>query len=136
MLSNLKLAARLGLGFGIVVVLLLLVSVLSIQRLEAVNANTRLIVEDRYVKVSQMSDTISRTFDNGRQLRNMLLFHGDAEMAQFRQKTDDNRAKNRAGLAKVEALLNTPKGRELFKQITDNYEYGEVPGRTQEINID
>ncbi|HET7868221.1 MAG TPA: methyl-accepting chemotaxis protein, partial [Burkholderiaceae bacterium] len=119
MLSNLKLATRLGLGFGIVVLLLLLVSILGIQRLDAANDATRMIVGDRYVKVSQMNDTIARTMDNGRQLRNMLLFTGEAEMAQFRQKTEDNRAKNRAALAKVDSLINTPKGRELFKQIMD-----------------
>ena len=119
MLSNLKLATRLGLGFGIVVLLLLVVSVLSVQRLEAVNANTRVIVDDRYVKASLLSDATVRTLDNGRQLRNLLLFSGDTETVQSRQKIEDNRSKSRAALAKVESMLNVAKGRELFKQIAD-----------------
>jgi methyl-accepting chemotaxis protein len=118
MLANMKLATRLGLGFGLLVLLLLLVSVLSLQRLEAVNDNTRLIVEDRYVKVSQLNETVARTFDSGRQLRNLLLYSGDTEMVQFRQKIEENRGKSRAALSKVESMINTEKGRELFKQIT------------------
>lgn len=39
-------------------------------------------------------------------------------------------------LTKVQENLSNNNLGALFKQITDNYEYGEVPGRTQEINID
>ena len=48
MFGNLKVGTRLALGFGAVVVLLLIISVTSVLRLASINAATTVIMEDRY----------------------------------------------------------------------------------------
>ena len=63
MFANMKVATRLGLGFGAVVVLLLVLSVVSILKLAAINDGMRLIMTDRYPKVVLSNETIKLTID-------------------------------------------------------------------------
>nr|WP_240039689.1 MCP four helix bundle domain-containing protein [Achromobacter aloeverae] len=48
-----KVATRLALGFGVVIILLVAISVLGMQRLEKVNAGLAMVTEDRYPKVAR-----------------------------------------------------------------------------------
>ncbi|SFU87563.1 methyl-accepting chemotaxis protein [Pseudoduganella namucuonensis] len=119
MLKNLKIASRLGMGFGCVVLLLLILSVVSVQRLGTVNESTRVIYEEHYAKVVLLNEVLKNSMDNARQMRNMLLSTSDAEADRYKQLVEANRTENAAGLAKVEKLLSTDKGKQLFKEITD-----------------
>jgi methyl-accepting chemotaxis protein len=119
MFSNLKVATRLALGFGVVILLLLGISVLSVLRLASVNDATALIVNDRLPKVLMLDEVVLRTVDNGRKLRSMLLATSDAEADAAKVKVQENRAANAELLARTEKLISTEKGRELFKAITD-----------------
>ena len=121
MLKNLRIAVRLGLGFGIVVVLLLVLSVLSVHRLAKVNDGTKLIYEDRYPKVVLANEIIKNTLDNGRQLRNMLLATSDTENDKFKQAVDANRAEMADQLAKMQKLISTEKGLQLFKDVSEKH---------------
>ncbi len=119
MLANLKIATRLSIGFGIVLLLLMAVSGLSIQRLGAINDHTRLIVDDLHFKAVQLDNAAQHALDNGQQLRGLLLFRGDGEAAQFKLKIEDNRAKGRAAMGKIEPMIHSAKGRELFNRIAE-----------------
>ncbi len=119
MFKNLKVATRLALGFGVVTLLLLVISVMSVFRLAAVNDATRLIVGDRVPKVMLANETMLNTVDNGRKVRAMLLAASEAEVVETRQKIEDNRARNKEALAKIEKLITSDKGRDLFKVIID-----------------
>jgi len=119
MFQNMKVAARLGLGFGAVVVLLLILSVVSVMRLAALNDGTKLIMEDRYPKVVLTNETMQLTIDNGRQLRSMLLSTSDDERDKYKKLVESNRPKITEALAKLEKLIDTEKGRVLLKDIKD-----------------
>jgi methyl-accepting chemotaxis protein len=121
MFKNLKVATRLSIGFGIVVLLLLGISTLSVLRLSAVNDATSLIVNDRLPKVTLASDAMLRTVDNGRRLRALLLATTDAEIEANKQKVAENRAANVETLARIEKLLSTDKGRAMFKVIQERH---------------
>ena len=133
MFQNMKVAARLGLGFGAVVVLLLILSVVSVMRLAALNDGTKLIMEDRYPKVVLTNETMQLTIDNGRQLRSMLLSTSDDERDKYKKLVESNRPKITEALAKLEKLIDTEKGRVLLKDIKDkeatlNPKYEELYG--------
>jgi methyl-accepting chemotaxis protein len=119
MLKNLKISARLGLGFGCVVVLLLLVSSISIQRLAASNELTRLILEDRYAKFLLLDDALKNAMDNARQLRNMLLSSNEAEIERYRRGADTNRSEIIEDLNKLQKVVTLEKGKVMLKEIQD-----------------
>ncbi len=79
MFSNMKVATRLALGFGAVVILLLTLSVISLTRMADMDNGVDLILEDRYPKVVLANEAMTRTIDNGRQLRSMLLYTSDED---------------------------------------------------------
>jgi len=119
MFANMRVATRLGLGFGAVVILLLVLSVVSISRLATINNGMRVIMEDRYPKVVLANEAIKLTIDNGRQLRSMLLASSDAERDKFRAIVETNRPKIADALARMDKLISTEKGRQLFKEIME-----------------
>ncbi len=119
MLKNLKISARLGLGFGCVVLLLLLVSSISISRLAASNEQTRLILEDRYAKYLLLEDALKNAMDNARQVRNMLLASNDAEFEKFRRNADTNRTEITEDLSKLQKVVVLEKGKVMLKDIFD-----------------
>src|SRR5471032_1538015 len=114
MFSDMKVATRLGLGFGVVVILLLVQSVVSVMHMAVLNDGVKLIVEDRYPKVMLSNDVIKHTIDNGRQLRSMLLSTSDDEREKYKNIVESNRPKIAEALAKIDKLISTEKGRELF----------------------
>ena len=119
MFANMKVATRLGLGFGAVVVLLLVLSFVSVSRLALINDGMTRITTDRYPKVVLANDTIKLTIDNGRQLRSMLLSTSDAERDKFKNGVEANRPKIAEDLARMDKLISTEKGRAMFKNIME-----------------
>jgi len=119
MLKNFKIAARLGLGFGCVVLLLLVVSTISIQRLAASNELTRQILEDRYAKYVILQETEKDAMDNARQLRNILLASNDTESERARRAAEVNRAEMIERLGKLQKTINLDRGKALLKDVMD-----------------
>jgi methyl-accepting chemotaxis protein len=114
-----KVATRLALGFGAVVLLLLVLSTVSMVRMAAMNQDTDLIMEDRYPKVVLANEAARGTLDNARQVRSMLLTTNEDEREKYKAAAEANRAKVADALGKLDKLINTDKGRQLFKDITD-----------------
>jgi methyl-accepting chemotaxis protein len=114
-----KVATRLALGFGAVVALLLLLSVISLTRMADIDKDVDLIMEDRYPKVVLANDAMTRTIDNGRQLRSMLLFANEDERDKYKAAAETNRARVAEALAKLDKMISSDKGRQLFREITD-----------------
>ena len=73
MFSNMKVAVRLAIGFGAVVVLLLAISAVSLSSMAALNHDVDLLMDDRYPKVMLANEAATLTIDNGRQVRSMML---------------------------------------------------------------
>ncbi len=74
MLKNLKVSARLALGFGLMIVLIVAIALLSLMRLNELSSAIYVLVNDRYVKVAQVNDAINEVNLVARALRNMLLW--------------------------------------------------------------
>jgi len=119
MFKNMKVAVKLGLSFALVLGLLGIIVAVGIGNMGNMSESTRQIVEDRYAKVKLVNNMIANTLDNGRVIRNMLLVNDEAKIEEFKKNVQGNRDDNKKALDKLEGMINTPKGTELFKAITE-----------------
>jgi methyl-accepting chemotaxis protein len=73
MLSNLKIGIRLSIGFAIVLLLLLLITVIGIARVGELQADINDLVKDKNFKTKTANDIIDNVNSVGRFHRNMLI---------------------------------------------------------------
>ncbi|MBV5316536.1 MAG: methyl-accepting chemotaxis protein [Desulfobulbaceae bacterium] len=73
MLKNLKIGVRLSLGFGIIVVLMMIVGGYSVKSIKGLHGEIELLVEDRMVKVEQANQIIDNVNIIARALRNIII---------------------------------------------------------------
>ena len=117
--ANMKVGTRLGIGFGVVLLLLLAILIVAIVNMASMNNETQLIVKDRYVKVDLSNNVIENTLDNGRLMRNLALIDDKTKDAKSIEEISKNRSSNKEDLDKLDKILTLPKGREIFKKVTD-----------------
>jgi len=119
MFAKMKVATRLGMGFGAVVILLLVLSAVSVTHLATINDETKLIMEDRYPKTVLANEMDRLTIDNSGKLRGLLLAETDDDRAKFQSALDSNRAKLLEDRAQLEKTVVSEKGKLLLKDISD-----------------
>ncbi|HEX5363345.1 MAG TPA: methyl-accepting chemotaxis protein [Gallionella sp.] len=73
MFKNMKIGVRLGLGFGLVLLLLAIVTFIGVTRLSDLNDGMDKLANDRWPKVEKMQQMRDLTNDNARAIRNMML---------------------------------------------------------------
>ncbi|BDT73388.1 hypothetical protein os4_29370 [Comamonadaceae bacterium OS-4] len=115
MFKGMKVSTKLALGFGLMVMLLVAVTVFTASRIRAINDDIANIVDDRAVKVALASDVDRLVNHNARFIRDALIHSKEPEevrksLALVEQTIDENTAK----LAKLEGMINTPIGKKLF----------------------
>jgi len=122
MFGKLSIAKRLALGFGVVILLLILVAVVGVSRLASMNASVEDIVSNKWSKVGLLQEGLAGVNEIGLGARDMVL----AEAKEPRQQAKDRILAGRAGIGKAwEALkptLDQPQGKEMMQQILDSRE--------------
>ena len=78
MFKNMKIGARLGIGFGFVVLLLATISMISYIRLSQLNDGITVLVNDKFPKTVWANDIVDEINRAARATRNSLLVKGDA----------------------------------------------------------
>lgn len=73
MFKNLRIGVRLGIGFGLMVLLLSTISIFSYLRLEQINVSISEVVEDKFPKTVVANDVIDQINVIARAMRNSLL---------------------------------------------------------------
>ena len=119
MFGNLKVGVRLALGFGAVVVLLLAISITSILRLASVHQASVVIMEDLYPKVALCDEIVRNALNNGRLVRSLLLATTPAEADKTWQVVQESRSRNSERMKKLESMIQSDRGRELFRAVTE-----------------
>ena len=117
MFRNMRVAMKLGLGFGFVALLLAAIVLVGIANMAGMNEATRSIVEDRYAQIDLANKVISNTLNNGRTMRNMVMVDDPAEIERNRQDVLKRRGENREYLATLDKMATTAKGREVMEGI-------------------
>ena len=121
MFGNLKVGTRLAIGFGAVVILLLVISVTSVLRLATVHEASAVIMEKLYPKVNLADDITKASLNNGRYVRNLLLATTEQESDKAWQLIGATRATLGDNMKKLESLLDSDKGRELFRTVNERH---------------
>jgi methyl-accepting chemotaxis protein len=122
MFDTMKVGTRLALGFGAVVALLILISVTSVLRMATVHQASAVIMDQAYPKVLLAEDIEKGALNNGRLVRTALLAKTPADGDKAWHDLEDNRNTNRERMKKLESMLTSAKGKELFKVIVDRRE--------------
>jgi len=122
MFGKFTVSKRLALGFGVMILLLILVAVVGVSRLASLNESVEDIVSNKWSKVGLLQEGLAGVNEIGIGARDMVL----AEAKEPRQQAKDRILAGRAGIGKAwEALkptLNQPQGKEMMQQILDSRE--------------
>jgi methyl-accepting chemotaxis protein len=113
-IKDIKVSTRLGLGFGAVLLMLTIAIGLSIFNLSKLNEGTNAIVTETYPKVIQAQSIMNDNNKIARSLRNALLIRDDAKAAKELGVVEGKRKDIDASMKKLEALIQSGKGHELF----------------------
>ena len=114
MFKNLKIGARLALGFALVLILLISISALSFQRISALDKETSILANEEFPKTVLANDIIDAVNAATRQLRNAFLYTGQERTNSLDQIIKQGKIINES-LEKLEKILSSNKDRELFK---------------------
>ena len=117
-IKNMKLGVRLGVGFGIVLILMLTLGAISYQRLGDLNHDIEDMNTVQFPKTVQANNVIDAVNTIAMQLRNAFIY-SDVE----RQKSFDIIPEQRKlideNMAKLDKSITSVKGRELLKKVAD-----------------
>jgi methyl-accepting chemotaxis protein len=114
MFRNLKVGAKLALGFGGVAVLVGAMSFVGISRLSQLGTKVNEIVDDRYVKVGLANDIGMGVRDSELYLRSILFTMSATEQAKLKNSLVKERDSINSYYEQLEKIVNTAKGRELL----------------------
>ncbi|WP_034300259.1 methyl-accepting chemotaxis protein [Herbaspirillum sp. RV1423] len=116
-MTKLKLGTRLGLGFGLVVLLLIGITGLAIQSLGALHDGTQLIVKNRYPQVVIANDVVLQISENAIAMRNILLIDDRDALQKEIRRIEDGEKNIDANLDKLRQMLSSDMGRKSYGEI-------------------
>ncbi|MFL6696821.1 MAG: methyl-accepting chemotaxis protein [Vitreoscilla sp.] len=118
-IRNLRIGTRLAVGFAVVIALLITMAVVGISRIEAVNDNTDVIVNDRYVKVA-LADTIKDKVNvKTRALRTALITTDPEVVKEELAKEAGATPAIADALEKLQATIHSPAGVAALKHVLE-----------------
>ena len=116
MFGNLKIGIRLGIGFAVTLILLLVIAFVSFIRLSDLNTEVELMVNDRFPKTVLANEVIDSIHVVARQLRNTYIYNGE-EQKKSLDSIEPERQKISDRLGKLEKMITTEKGKEMLKAV-------------------
>jgi methyl-accepting chemotaxis protein len=119
MFKNMKIGAKLGLGFGVVLFLLSVIAIMGIMRLGDMNDAIGKISDEQFPKVVIVNDIKDLSNDNRAWIRNILLSSEQAEIKKNIDGIAENRKKLSELYTKLEKMILSEKGKALFKNMMD-----------------
>jgi len=114
-----KIGFRLSLGFAAIVALLIVIAFIGINRLSVLNHETEVIVKDRVVKVAMSNKIIDQINIIARSSRNILLMTEPGQIKKEIEQITESRKAAVELLANLDRMMNTEKGKALFKVVMD-----------------
>ncbi len=118
-IRDMKITTRLKLGFGLLALLIALVSGAAIMRMNQVQDEITKVLEDRYPKVLKLHDVKDDINQIARSMRNMLLMTSQADIQQERAAVEQSRKDITANLDELEKLITSEKGKAGMQAIAD-----------------
>lgn len=117
MLRNLKLGLRLGVGYGVIILLIIVMAVFSITQVSKISADVNIIVNDLFPKTVIANGIINQINAVARILRNMVIIKDVAEIEKENQRLEEARNNATKALNELDSKLRTEEGKKLFANI-------------------
>jgi len=111
MFSNMKIGVRLGLGFGLVLVLLSAIAAIGIKELASVNEITNRMATQDWNKSVLANDVVDLANDNARASYELFLTADKAVIAKTLDRMESNKKTITDKLDQLEQLLYKPEGK-------------------------
>jgi methyl-accepting chemotaxis protein len=115
-----KVATKLALGFGVLIIMLAVVSFIGISRMQQINNSMDQVMEERWPRAEMANSIVERANTIAIALRNMMLTSNVQDRAQQKELILETRTGLGATVEKLKTVLNTPKGLELLQDIIKN----------------
>ncbi|WP_460566314.1 MCP four helix bundle domain-containing protein, partial [Hydrogenophaga aquatica] len=119
MFKNMRIASKLALGFGLVLVLLALVAYVGITRLAAVQASFETVSRENMVKIAAANDMRDQVNDIARAVRNMMLSDDLAYTKQQGDRILKGRETYNQTRDKLQAMLVTEAAKKIMADINE-----------------
>jgi len=117
--KNMKIGMRLGLGFGLVLILLAVIAFIGVTRLSSINDSLSDMVNDKYPKTVWANNINEGINQIARSMRNTLLLDDKAKVQQELEKIQESRKDIKENLDKLEDKIKSEKGKEKLKVVTE-----------------
>ncbi len=116
-MNNLKIGTRLALGFGVSILLMILLAVISVSKISSIDSQVSNLVTDRFPKTVMANQVIDQINIIAVAMRMALLEDKPEDVAREINTIQASRDKIIELLNKMDGLINLPEGRRLFDQI-------------------
>ncbi|UZD97771.1 methyl-accepting chemotaxis protein [Pseudomonas corrugata] len=117
MLKNMKIGTRLGLGFGMLLLLLVAILLLGISRMDEMNMRLDAIVNDSGVKANLAQDMRTAVSDTAVAVRNIILFSEPKELQVEQQRVKDQRQAYDTAQEKLSTMVKSQEGKAILVAI-------------------
>jgi methyl-accepting chemotaxis protein len=118
-IKNLKIGARLGLGFGLVLLLMGAMITLAVTRFAAIGEETDKILEKDWVKADAAATLNATTRANAQRTMELFFTTDPERLATLHQLIDANKQTVSESIATLERLITTDEGRGLLAKIKE-----------------
>ncbi|CAH2031223.1 methyl-accepting chemotaxis protein [Trichlorobacter ammonificans] len=119
MLKNMKIGSRLGFGFGVIMVLLVVVGGFSVMEINDMNGNINRMANEMFPKTVAANDVIDQVNVAARALRNMALVKSPQDMEKEYARIPEARKIIDEKLKYLNSTITSEKGKGLLKALND-----------------
>ena len=116
MFKNMKIGVRLGLGFGVVLIMLVFIAALAYLRLGALNGEINDMVSDKFPKTVLANDIIDNINVIARSSRNVLLMKDQEQIKSEFARIADARNENNETFDKLAKMITSDEGKKLMSE--------------------
>jgi methyl-accepting chemotaxis protein len=114
-----KVGTRLGLGFGAVIILMIIIAVLGITNMRTVAGDIDDIIGDKFPKTVWANDMVSGINTIARAMRNALLETDPAKIQKEIDRIEEQRVVIKENLAKLEEKITSPEGKAMVDAVKE-----------------
>ncbi len=117
--KNLRIGARLGLGFAVLIALLIGMACLAIRQINAVDGATEVIVKDRYLKVALAHTIENEVNRQARAVRTALIATDPAIVKRELDKAEAAMAAVGKAVDTLQPIIHTPQGKQALGALVE-----------------
>jgi methyl-accepting chemotaxis protein len=116
-LSNLKIGTRLGVGFGLVLILLIIIATMGVSNMSALNANTDALVNKEWAKAKLTTKTLDNVRGSIARVFQIVAETDPQESAKAQERLAANTKGFNDAIEKLEPMLYLPEGKKMLGEI-------------------